>query len=153
MIADHFNPPIPFELGHFTLPSRYTRLGRQELRSLAATCRKFARLFRPFVTRTLTFQDRGRRTNTVHLFNAEKEVQESVQEVYWEVSNSSNLFRLLRELTRELVRCLGFTLLQRCFTVIPTEFEEPYLSYSRFLTSTDVSLLSSSLSYDSFTSG
>lgn len=43
-------------------------------------------MFRPFVTRTLTFQDRGRRTNTVQLFNAEKAVQESVQEVYWEVS-------------------------------------------------------------------
>ncbi|GAA5897703.1 uncharacterized protein JCM6883_006790 [Sporobolomyces salmoneus] len=90
MIAEHFNPPIPFELGHFTLPSRYTRLGRQELRSLAMTCRKFARLFRPFVTRTLTFQDRGRRTNTVHLFNAEKETKESVQEVYWEVSHCYN---------------------------------------------------------------
>lgn len=91
MIAGHFNPPIPFELGHFTLPSRYTRLGRAELRSLAGTCRKFARLFRPFVTRTLTFQDRGRRTNTVHLFNAPREVQESVQEVYWEVSKLTSL--------------------------------------------------------------
>ncbi|GAA5997669.1 hypothetical protein JCM5350_007438 [Sporobolomyces pararoseus] len=90
MIADHFNPPIPFELGHFTLPSRYTRLGRQELRALAATCRKFSRLFRPFVTRTLTFQDRGRKTNTRHLFMAEKETQESVQEVYWEVSHCYN---------------------------------------------------------------
>ncbi|GAA6020633.1 hypothetical protein JCM11491_001128 [Sporobolomyces phaffii] len=90
MIADHFNPPIPFELGHFTLPSRYTRLGRTELRALAATCRKFARLFRPFVTRTLTFQDRGRMTNTVQLFRAPKEVQESVQEVYWEVSHCYN---------------------------------------------------------------
>ncbi|GAA5883793.1 hypothetical protein JCM16303_002376 [Sporobolomyces ruberrimus] len=90
MIADHFNPPIPFELGHFTLPSRYTRLGRQELRALAATCRKFARLFRPFVTRTLTFQDRGRRTNTVQLYRSGKEVQESVQEVYWEVSHCYN---------------------------------------------------------------
>ncbi|GAA6060830.1 hypothetical protein JCM10212_005248 [Sporobolomyces blumeae] len=90
LIADHFNPPIPFELGHFTLPSRYTRLGRQELRSLAATCRKFAKLFRPFVTRTLTFQDRGRRTNTVQLFNSGKDTKESVQEVYWEVSHCYN---------------------------------------------------------------
>ncbi|GAA5926210.1 replication factor C subunit 1 [Sporobolomyces koalae] len=90
LIAEHFNPPIPFEMGHYTLPSRYTRIGRQELRALAATCRRFAILFRPYVTRTLTFQDRGRRTNTIQLFKAERSVQDTVQEVYWEVSHCYN---------------------------------------------------------------
>jgi len=142
LIAEHFNPPIPFELGHFTLPSRYTRLGRQELRALAGTCRKFARMFRPFVTRTLTFQDRGRRTNTVQLFNSEKAVQESVQEVYWEVRClDSSSFRGLekQDWSDDVLSRVGISLLQRCFTVVLDELEEPHLPDSRFLASADVS--------------
>lgn len=143
MIADHFNPPIPFELGHFTLPSRYTRLGRQELRALAATCRKFARLFRPFVTRTLTFQDRGRRTNTVQLYRSGKEVQESVQEVYWEVriipplALSSNCF--FAHFTLFSPAQPGLTLLQRRITTLLARSQEPHLSHPCFLASADVS--------------
>ncbi|GAA5857136.1 hypothetical protein JCM9279_006021 [Rhodotorula babjevae] len=84
-ISRFYNPPIPFELGHFTLPSRYMREGRDELRSMAATCRRFARVLRPLLYRTLVFVDDKRRTRTVHFYSA-KDVQTYVRELYWQPS-------------------------------------------------------------------
>ncbi|GAA5947708.1 hypothetical protein JCM3775_000718 [Rhodotorula graminis] len=84
-ISRFYNPPIPFELGHFTLPSRYMREGRDELRSMAATCRRLARVVRPLLYRTLVFVDDKRRTRTVHFYSA-KDIHTYVRELYWQPS-------------------------------------------------------------------
>ncbi|GAA6013555.1 hypothetical protein JCM10207_004773 [Rhodosporidiobolus poonsookiae] len=84
-IAAFYNPSIPFELGHFVLASGFSRNGRDELRSLAATCKRFARILRPTIYRNLVFQDDKRRSRTVHLYKA-KEIHEHVKELYWQPS-------------------------------------------------------------------
>ena len=88
-ISRYYNPPIPFELGHFTLPSRYMREGRDELRSMAATCRRLARILRPLLYRTLVFVDDKRWTQTVHFYSA-KDIQSYVRELYWQPSCASS---------------------------------------------------------------
>lgn len=85
MISRFYNPPIPFELGHFTLPSRYMRDGRGELRAMAATCKRFAKVVRPLLYRTLAFVDEGRTTHTVQFYTA-KDVHPYVRELYWQPS-------------------------------------------------------------------
>ncbi|BGP42285.1 hypothetical protein JCM10450v2_006378 [Rhodotorula kratochvilovae] len=84
-VARYYNPPIPFELGHFTLPSRYLRDGRSELRALTATCKRFAKIVRPLLYRTLVFVDDKRTTQTVHFYGA-KDIHSYVRELYWQPS-------------------------------------------------------------------
>ncbi|GAA5954789.1 hypothetical protein JCM8115_005529 [Rhodotorula mucilaginosa] len=84
-IATFFNPPIPFELGHFVLPSKFTMEGRQELRALAAACKRFAKVLMPVLYRSLVFIDDKRRTKTVDFYKADK-VHEHVREIYWQPS-------------------------------------------------------------------
>ncbi|GAA6049261.1 hypothetical protein JCM3770_005910 [Rhodotorula araucariae] len=84
-IARYYNPPIPFELGHFTLPSRYLRDGRRELRALAATCKRFAKIVRAILYRTLVFVDEKRTTQTVHFYGA-KDIHLFCRELYWQPS-------------------------------------------------------------------
>lgn len=87
-IATFFNPPIPFELGHFVLPSKFTMEGRQELRALAATCKRFAKVLLPVLYRSLVFIDDKRRTKTVEFYKS-KGVHPHVREIYWQPSCAS----------------------------------------------------------------
>lgn len=91
-IATFFNPPIPFELGHFVLPSKFTMEGRQELRALAAACKRFAKVLMPVLYRSLVFIDDKRRTKTVDFYKADK-VHEHVREIYWQPSCASLFLR------------------------------------------------------------
>ncbi|GAA5991757.1 hypothetical protein JCM10908_001125 [Rhodotorula pacifica] len=84
-IATFFNPPIPFELGHFVLPSKFTMEGRRELRALAAACKRFAKVLMPVLYRSLVFIDDKRRTTTVDFYKA-RSVHEHVREIYWQPS-------------------------------------------------------------------
>ncbi|GJN92374.1 hypothetical protein Rhopal_005404-T1 [Rhodotorula paludigena] len=84
-IARFYNPAIPFELGHFTLPSRYLQEGRHELRALSVLNKRFLRLLRPILYRTLVFVDDKRRTKTVSFYQS-PEVHDFVRELYWQPS-------------------------------------------------------------------
>ncbi|GAA5889265.1 hypothetical protein JCM6882_000690 [Rhodosporidiobolus microsporus] len=117
-IAKFYNPSIPFELGHFVLAGDYRRQGRNELRALAATCKRFAKILRPTVYRNLVFQDDRRRSNTVQLYKA-KDVHEHVKELYWQ---PSYLYNDMSPIFLPLLRNLKYLILAFLPQSVPDEF-------------------------------
>ncbi|GAA5823746.1 hypothetical protein JCM11251_003278 [Rhodosporidiobolus azoricus] len=117
-IAHFYNPSIPFELGHFCLAGDYRRNGRNELRALAATCKRFAKILRPTIYRNLVFQDQKRRSNTVTLYNA-KDVHEHVRELYWQ---PSYLYNDMSPVFLPLLRNLTYLILAFLPQSVPDEF-------------------------------
>ncbi|GAA5981088.1 hypothetical protein JCM11641_001449 [Rhodosporidiobolus odoratus] len=117
-VAHHYNPSIPFELGHFVLAGNFRRDGRDELRALATCCKRFAKLLRPTLYRNLVFQDDKRRTKTVHLYKA-KEVQEHVRELYWQ---PSYLYNDMSPVFLPLLQNLTYLILAFLPQSVPDEF-------------------------------
>lgn len=132
-IATFFNPPIPFELGHFVLPSKFTMEGRQELRALAAACKRFAKVLMPILYRSLVFIDDKRRTKTVDFYKANK-VHEHVREIYWQPSCAFSPLRGSQPGGRWLKQRPRRRPLQRHVTHLPPLGEESHVPRPRLPT-------------------
>ncbi|GEM10463.1 hypothetical protein Rt10032_c11g4480 [Rhodotorula toruloides] len=117
-IARFYNPPIPFQLGHFTLSSRYIQDGRTELRALVATCKRFAKALRPVLYRTMVFIDDKRRTKTVNFYHA-KETHDLVKEMYWQ---PSYLYNDMSPLFLPLAKNLTYLVLAFLPQDVPDDF-------------------------------
>ncbi|CDR44986.1 RHTO0S10e03928g1_1 [Rhodotorula toruloides] len=117
-IARFYNPPIPFQLGHFTLSSRYIQDGRTELRALVATCKRFAKVLRPVLYRTMVFIDDKRRTKTVNFYHA-KETHDLVKEMYWQ---PSYLYNDMSPLFLPLAKNLTYLVLAFLPQDVPDDF-------------------------------
>ncbi|GAA5945517.1 hypothetical protein JCM10213_004187 [Rhodosporidiobolus nylandii] len=131
-IAHFYNPSVPFMLGHFVLAGDYRRYGRDELRSLAATCKRFGRILRPTIYRNLVFQDKQRRSNTVHLYKA-KSIHEHVRELYWQ---PSHLYNDMSPVFLPLLQNLTYLILAFLPQNVPDEFmQDDYVDLTTLRTS------------------